>query len=108
MRHRLGLATAGIVLLCTGGLALAGGLGVFGQGVRAEPVLDAGSARFLAGLWWFWPGVAAVGCTVAFTGLIGLAGQVRTGLSRHIALGRIAPRVAAVVSRSNFVDEVER
>lgn len=108
MRHRLGLATAGIVLLCGGGLALAGGLGAFGRRVRAEPVLDSASAHLIARLWWFWPAVAAVGCALAFAGVLGLTGQVRTTLSRHIALGRIAPRVAAVVSKSNFVDEVER
>ena len=99
---------AGSVLLCAGALALAGGLGAFGAGVRAEPVLDRSSARFLAGLWWWWPAVAAVGGALAFAGLIGLAGQVRTGLSRHLALGRVAPRMAAMVSSTNFIEEVER
>jgi hypothetical protein len=108
MRHRLGLAVAGGVLLCAGALALAGGLGAFGGGVGAEPVLDRSSARFLAGLWWFWPAVAAVGGAVAFAGLIGLAGQLRTGLSRHVPLGRVAPRMAAMVSRTNFIEEVAR
>src|SRR4051812_20295119 len=108
MRQRLGLAAAGAVLLCAGALALAGGLGAFGGGVRAEPVLDGSSARFLARLWWFWPAVAAVGGTMAFAGLIGLAGQVRTGLSRHVPLGRVAPRIAVMVSKTNFIEEVAR
>jgi hypothetical protein len=108
MRHRLGLAVAGNVLLCAGALTLAGGLGAFGGGVRAEPVLDGSSSRFLAGLWWWWPAVAAVGGALAFAGLIGLIGQVRTGLSRHIPLGRVAPRMAVMVSRRNFIEEVER
>jgi hypothetical protein len=108
MRHRLGIAVAGGLLLCAGGLALAGGLGAFGSGVRAEPVLDRSLARLVAGLWWFWPAVAALGSTMAFAGLIGLAGQVRAGLERHLPLGRVAPRMAVMVSRANFIDEVER
>jgi hypothetical protein len=108
MRHRLGLAVAGSILLCVGALALAGGLGGLGPDVRAEPVLDRSSARFLAGLWWFWPAVAALGCTMAFAGVIGLTGQVRMGLSRHVPLGRVAPRLAALASRANFIEEVER
>ena len=108
MRHRLGLAAAGGVLLCAGGLALAGGLGAFGGGVRAEPVLDGSSSRFLAGLWWLWPAVAAAGGALALAGLIGLIGVAHTGLSRHLALGRIAPPMAVLASRSNFIDEVER
>jgi hypothetical protein len=108
MRHRLGLAVAGILLVCGGALALAGGLGGFGGDVRAEPVLDGASSRLLAGLWWFWPAVAALGSALAFAGLIGLTGQLRAGLSRHVALGRVAPRLAAMASRANFVEEVER
>jgi hypothetical protein len=99
---------AGAVLLCAGALALGGGLGAFGAGVRAAPLIDDSASRFIAGLWWFWPAVAAVGAALAFGGLIGLTGQVRTGLSRHVSLGRVAPRMAALVSRSNFVEEVER
>lgn len=108
MRQRLGLGAAGCFLLCAGMLALAGGLGAFGGGVRAEPVLDGSSARFLAGLWWFWPAVAAGGGALAFAGGIALAGQVRTGLSRHVPLGRVAPRMAVLVSRTNFIEEVAR
>ncbi|HEU5159145.1 MAG TPA: hypothetical protein VFU43_19270 [Streptosporangiaceae bacterium] len=99
---------AGNVLLCAGVLALAGGLGAFGAGVRAEPVLDGASSRLLAESRWLWPAVAVLGGAVALGGLIGLTGQVRTGLARHIRLGRIAPRLAVMVSRTNFVEEVER
>jgi hypothetical protein len=108
MRHRLGLVVAGGVLLSAGALALAGGLGAFGGGVRAEPLLDGSSARFLAGLWWRWPAVAAIGAALALAGLFGLIEQVRTGLSRHIRLGRIAPRMAVTVAQINFIEEVER
>jgi hypothetical protein len=71
-------------------------------------VLDRSSARFLAGLWWLWPAVAAIGGALALAGLIGLIGQVRTGLSRHVPLGRIAPKLAVMVSRTNFIEEIAR
>jgi hypothetical protein len=108
MRDRVGLALMGGVLLGVGALALAGGLGVFGAQVRAEPVLDGESARFIGELWWFWPAVAAVSSTLAFIGVIALIGQLRNGLSRHVSLGRVGPRMATVVARATFVDEVER
>ena len=108
MRDRWGLAVTGSVLLCAGVVALAGGMGAFGADVRAEPVLDRSSARFIAGLWWFWPAVAAVGSTLAFVGVLGLTAHVRTALSRHIALGRVAPHMAVAVSRANFVEEIEQ
>jgi hypothetical protein len=107
-RHRLGLALTGVVLLCAGALALAGGLGAFGPAFRSAPVIEGSMPRLEAARSGFWTAVAAVGGTLALAGLIGLTVQLKTVAARRIALGKIAPRVAAQVAAANLVEEVGR
>jgi len=99
MRHRLGLALTGGVLLCAGVVALVGGLGVFGA-PPAPPYRSATEAE------WFWPSVAGIGAALVIAGLIGLIAQLRSTLARWLALGRVAPRMAVSVSTTNLVDEI--
>lgn len=108
MRHRLGLALTGSILLCVGVAALAGGLGAFGSGVRIQSVLDGSAVRPTVAAPWFWPVVAGVGGALAIAGVIGLIAQLRTTVSRRVALGRVAPRMAVRVSTTNLVEEIGR
>jgi hypothetical protein len=108
MRHRLGLALTGVVLLCAGVAALAGGLGAFGRDVRFTAMIDGSAPRLAIDTPWFWPAVAAGGGVLALIGLIGLIAQLRTTLSRRVSLGRIAPRMAVRVATTGLVEEIGR
>jgi hypothetical protein len=108
LRHRLGLALTGVVLLCAGALALAGGFGAFGPAFRSAPVINGSLPRLGSASSGFWTAVAAVGGTLALAGLIGLTAQLKAVATRRVALGRVAPRVAARVATANLVDEVGR
>jgi hypothetical protein len=101
MRHRIGLALTGGVLLCAGVAALVGGLGVFGTGR-----IDGSAYRLATGGEWFWPSMAGIGAALVIAGLIGMIVQLRTTLARLVALGRIAPRIAVRVSTTNLIDEI--
>jgi hypothetical protein len=96
MRHRLGLALTGGVLLCAGIFALALGYG-------GKPAY-----RLATGAEWFWPSVTGAGAALVGAGLIGLIAQLRSTLARRLVLGRVAPRMAVRVSTTNLVDEVSR
>jgi hypothetical protein len=108
MRHRLGLALTGTILLCAGGAALAGGRGAFGADPRFLSMINGSSPRPVVDAPWFWPTVAGVGGGLALAGLIGVTVQLRTTLSRWVTLGRIAPRMAVRVAKTNLVDEIGR
>jgi hypothetical protein len=106
MRHRLGLALTGVVLLCAGVAALAGGLGAFGTDVRFAAMIDGAEARIAGGA--PWPAVAAGGGALAVAGLIGLTAQLRSTLSRRVTLGRVAPRMAVRVAETGLGEEIGR
>ncbi|MBO2448024.1 hypothetical protein J4573_13050 [Actinomadura barringtoniae] len=79
---RAGIAVTGLVLLGAGVAALCVGLGLFGPGPAARPVLDPAAGRYADTTGWFWPVVAGAGEAVMLAGLVWVTRQSRDGVRR--------------------------
>jgi hypothetical protein len=85
--NHVGLTLLGLVLLAAGAVALARGMGAFGQGAASESLITGRTRRFAADQGWFWPTVAGAGVVLALLGLAWLLAQARSERLPGLALG---------------------
>ncbi|MFI0351909.1 alkaline shock response membrane anchor protein AmaP [Actinomadura sp. 9N407] len=85
--NHVGLTLLGLVLTAAGAMALARGLGAFGQGPASDALITGQMRRYAAEQGWFWPVVAASGVVLTLLGLAWLLAQARSERLPGLALG---------------------
>ncbi|MEV5411769.1 hypothetical protein AB0K60_23385 [Thermopolyspora sp. NPDC052614] len=94
--NRTGLALTGLLLWTLGGGALLRGMGVFGAGQAARPVVGGDLADFARDRLWFWPAMAAGGFLLVVAGVWWLSWLLRGDRARRVRLRSGPPGLSEV------------